>query len=274
MQKGMTALKKKLTRITQIKRILQERGLIRIKELAEVLAVSEMTVRRDIQQMEQDGGVKNLNGMLISSSDASFDTLSRKYDLHIQTMAHFKEKDALGKAAAARIQAGDKVAFDVGSTTERIAEHAPKDVKFEAICLSLNTFRHLADNPLTVKALAGGYYQPDTEMFAGEACVRFIRSARPTKVFISAAGIHEDVGLSCMNDYEIPVKKALVQSAKYCILVVDSSKFGEILSAHFCALDEIDEIITDDQLPEKWVQLIEKHNIRLERIPIQTVERN
>ena len=265
----MTALKKKLTRITHIKRILQERGLIRIKELAEVLDVSEMTVRRDIQQMEQDGGVKNLNGMLISPSDASFSTLSKKYDLHIQTMAHFKEKDALGMAAASRINAGDSVVFDVGSTTERIAEHAPRDVKFEAICLSLNTFRHLADNPLAAKAVMGGYYQQDTEMFTSDEGLRFIRNARPNKAFLSAAGVHETLGISCVNPYEVAVKRAVIQSARHRILVADSSKFGEIRSSYICDLDEIDEIITDDQLPDKWVNLIESRNILLQRVSIK-----
>jgi DeoR family deoxyribose operon repressor len=265
----MIALKKKIARIAHIKNILQERGLIRIKELAEVLDVSEMTVRRDIQQMELDGGVKNLNGMLISSSDASFETLSKKYDLHIQTMAHFREKDALGMAAASRINAGDSVVFDVGSTTERIAEHAPSDVKFEAICLSLNTFRHLADNPLAAKAIVGGYYQPDTEMFTGDEGLRFVRSIRPNKAFISAAGIHESLGVSCINPYEVAAKKAVLQAARHRILVADSSKFGEICSSHICDLDEIDEIITDDQLPAKWVSFIESCNIQLQLVSIK-----
>ena len=262
-------MSKKLTRITQIGRILQERTLIRIKELAEILDVSEMTVRRDVQQMENDGKVKNLNGMLISSSDASFGALSQKYDLQVQTMARFKEKDALGKLAASRIHAGDSILFDVGSTVERIAEHAPKDVKYEAMCMSLNVFRRLADNPLVTKSIAGGYYQPGTEMFTGEEGLRFIRGIHANKAFISAAGIHERMGISCANTYEVAAKKALLHSARHRILVADSSKFDVISSSYICELDEIDEIITDEMLPDKWANLIERRNILLHRVPIK-----
>ena len=264
--KGIIALNKKQNRISQIERILQERSLVRIKELAEILDVSEMTVRRDVQQLENDGYVKNLNGMLISSSDSSFNTLSKKYDLHIQTMAYFKEKDALGREAASRINAGDSIMLDVGSTIERIVEYAPRSVKFEAICLSLNVFRCLADNPLVSKALAGGYYQQETEMFISDEGLRFLRSFRANKAFISAAGIHEDLGISCVNPYEVAAKRALLQAARHKILVADSSKFGVIRSSYICGLDEIDEIITDDQLPDSWVNLIESRNILLHRV--------
>ena len=60
----------------------------------------------------------------------------------------------------------------------------------------------------------------------------------------------------------------MLQSARHHILVADSSKFGVIRSSYFCDLDEIDEIITDENLPDKWVNLIERRNILLHRIAI------
>ena len=115
----------------------------------------------------------------------------------------------------------------------------------------------------------GGYYQQDTEMFTSDEGLRFIRNARPNKAFISAAGVHETLGISCANPYEVAVKRAVIQSARHRILVVDSSKFGEIRSSYICDLEEIDEIITDDQLPDKWVNLIENRNILLQRVSIK-----
>ena len=263
-------MNKKQTRLTNLEEILRERKLVSIKDMAHLLGVSEMTVRRDIRQMEMASKVKNLNGMLISSADNSFSMLTKQYELHSQAMDQNLEKEAIGAMAATRISTGDSVMLDVGSTVEQIARHVSKDIKFEALCLTLNTMQRLLDKPLATVAVSGGYYQPSTQMFLSDESIRFIRSIRANKVFLSAAGIHEELGISCANHYEVVAKKALLQSARHHILVADSSKFGVIRSAHFCDLNEIDEIITDDRLPDRWVNLIESRNILLHRVPIGT----
>ena len=135
--------------------------------------------------------------------------------------------------------------------------------------MSLNTLQCLLEKPLAMVAVSGGYYQPSTQMFLSDESARFIRSIRANKVFLSAAGIHEDLGISCANHYEVVAKKALLQSARHHILVADSSKFGMIRSSYFCDLSEIDEIITDDHLPDKWVNLIESRNILLHRVTVK-----
>ena len=262
-------MNKKLARITNLEQILRKKGLISIKEMAQILDVSEMTIRRDVHQMEMAGRVKNLNGMLISPTDTSFSMVSKKYELQSQAQAQNAEKEAIGALAASRISAGDSIMLDVGSTVEQVARHTPRDVKFEALCLSLNTLQSLVENPQAVVSVAGGYYQPSTQMFLSDESVRFIRSIRANKAFLSAAGIHEDLGISCANHYEVVAKKAMLQSARHHILVADSSKFGVIRSSYFCDLGEIDEIITDDRLPDKWVNLLESRNILLHRVPIK-----
>lgn len=262
-------MSKKLARITNMEQILQERGIVRIKEMADLLDVSEMTIRRDIRQMVQEGSVKNLNGVLISPTETSFFTVSQKYDLLKKSMDQNREKEAIGALAASRIHAGDSIMLDAGSTVEQVARHAPDNVKFEAMCLTLNTLQCLLDKPLATIALAGGYYQPNTQMFISDDTIHFIRSIRANKLFLSAAGIHEDLGISCANPYEVTAKKTMLQSARHHILVADSRKFGVIRSSYFCNLEDIDEIITDECLPDKWVNLIESRNILLHRVPIK-----
>lgn len=262
-------MNKKNLRIENLEQILHEKGLVSIREMAKLLDVSEMTIRRDVRQLEMTDRLKNLNGMLISPTYTSFSMVSQKYELQSQAMALNAEKQAIGILAASRIHAGDSVILDVGSTVEQVAMHVSRDIKFEALSLSLNTLRHLIEKPLAVVAVAGGYYQPSTQMFISDECIRFIRSIRANKVFLSTAGVHEDLGLSCANHYEVPAKKAMLQSARHHILVADSSKFGVIRSAYFCDLEDIDEIITDELLPDKWVNIIESRNILLHRVPVK-----
>ena len=100
--------------------------------------------------------------------------------------------------------------FDTGTTTEQIAMAIPPEMDFEALCFTRNTLERLCRLPHVNIALAGGYYYPRTQLFAGEDGVNFIRSIRANKLFISAAGIHEDLGISCANSYEVPIKRAIL----------------------------------------------------------------
>ena len=107
---------------------------------------------------------------------------------------------------------------------------------FEALCFTRNTLERLCRLPSCEHCPGRRILYPRTQLFAGEDGVDFIRSIRANKLFISAAGIHEDLGISCANSYEVPIKRAILQSAKQHILVADSSKFGVVRSAYFCDL--------------------------------------
>lgn len=262
-------MNKKEIRIEKLKAILNEKGLIHIKEMAELLGVSEMTVRRDVHILEQDEKIKNVNGLLISPLDSSFALLAKTYNISDEVHTQNEAKSAIGRFAATMIEEGDSVLFDIGTTVEKIAKYARRDISFDAFCLSLNTLLRLIDNPGATIALAGGYYHPSIQAFLSDDGLKFIRSIRANTLFLSAAGIHEDLGVSCVSPYEVNAKRAMLQSTIRHILVADSSKFGVIRSGYFCDLTEIHEIITDDRLPDKWVSLIEERNIRLHRIPIK-----
>lgn len=111
--------------------------------------------------------------------------------------------------------------------------------------------------------MAGGYYYPTTQMFHCPESLRFIRSIRINKFFLSAAGVHETLGISCANSHEVATKQALMDSTQEHILVADSSKFGMVRSSYVCDLSEIHTIITDDQLSQPWIDRILAENITL-----------
>lgn len=262
-------MNKKTIRIGKFQSILNEAGLISIREMAARLNVSEMTVRRDIRQLEQEELVKNINGMLISPQDRSFPLLTKQYELSTESLTQYKAKRAVGQFAAAMIQEDDRVLFDIGTTIEQIAKHISGELSFRGICVSLNTLLQLVNCPNAAITVAGGSYQPNIQAFLGEESVKFIQNLRAGKLFLSAAGIHEDLGVSCVSTDEVRIKKAMLQSSARHILVTDSSKFGVIRSGYVCSLNDIDEIITDDRLSDKWVDLIERRNIVLHRVPLK-----
>ena len=257
---------KKEMRMSRLVEIINSRGYIPIKEIAQLLHVSEMSVRRDLAAVEKSGLVKNVNGVLVSNSGNTVQVLDKEYDLLNETQVQNEVKKLIGRFAATMIVPGDCVIFDTGTTTEQIAMAIPPEMDFEALCFTRNTLERLCRLPHVNIALAGGYYYPRTQLFAGEDGVNFIRSIRANKLFISAAGIHEDLGISCANSYEVPIKRAILQSAKQHILVADSSKFGVVRSAYFCDLEDIDIVITDTGLSPEWRNILQERGVTLYQV--------
>lgn len=261
-------MSKKTLRMEKLLSILNETGSMSIKKMAHLLEVSEMTIRRDLRILEAEEKVKNINGILVSHLDSSFHLLAKTYDLSEEARIQNEAKRAIGQFAAAMVQDGDRFLLDIGTTIEQIAKHLSHDISFTAFCVSLNTLLQLVSHPGARTVVSGGYYLPNIQAFVGEESVKSIQNLRSGKLFLSAAGIHEDLGITCVNNEEVRVKKAMLQSSARHILVIDSSKFGVIRSGHVCGLSDIDEIITDDRLPDKWVSLLERRGIVLHRVPI------
>jgi len=100
-------------------------------------------------------------------------------------------------------------------------------------------------------------------MFESTEGLQTIKNFRATKAFISAAGINAQFGVTCSNSYERKTKKVVIRSSMRKILIADSSKFGEIRSDYFAELSDFDEIITDSQIPQEYMDLIKELDITL-----------
>lgn len=253
-------------RWNQLVELVHAQNYLPLKEAAKQLDVSEMTVRRDVEIIEKSGLIRNIKGMLVPGSGAAKEQLVRKYDLLNAAQVQNEVKTRLGRFAADMIEEGECVIFDIGTTVEQIAAHLPADLEFEALCLTRNTLEHLCARPKVRVSLAGGVYRPDTELFISENGVDFVRSIRANKLFLSAAGIHETLGISCANRYELVYKRAILQSARQCILVADSSKFNVVRSAYFCDLSAIHAVLTDKNLSSEWVRILQERHIILYQV--------
>lgn len=254
---------KRELRMNRLVDIVHSCGYTSIKEAAKLLNVSEMTVRRDLAVVEKSGLVKNVNGVLVQNAGQP---TNKVYDLESETQVQNEAKALIGHFAAGLIAPGDCIIFDCGTTTEQIARCLSPTLEFEALCFTRNILEHLYPLPKAAIAMAGGYYHPGAQMFTSDEGVAFIQNVRANKVFVSAAGVHESLGISCANSYEVPTKKAILRSAKQHILVADSSKFGVVRSAYFCDLSDIDTVVTDSGLAPEWVTLLESRGITLYRV--------
>lgn len=248
-------------RLQKIKTMLSRQPVIPIQDLAELFDVSEMTIRRDAKLLANDNIAKIENGMLISSNILPNSNIS--YELYKQSQIQLEAKKRIGKFAASLIREKEVVIFDTGTTTEQITAQLPPSIDIVAVCFNLNNLINLSRyNKITIE-LAGGHYYRNTQLFVSSQGIDYIRQIRANKVFLSMAGAHKELGITCANRYEVSLKKAIINSAIEKILVADSTKFGTVNLAYFCNFSDIDVIITDDNLSDDWREFIESKGIKL-----------
>ena len=252
-----------MQRANKIIDILKEKNGATVKELASILNVSEMTIRRDLEVLKNNNIVNNVYGATIYNPSNNIEKLESFYDIENEVVKQENQKLKIGKAAVSLINEDDIVIIDTGTTTEKLAASISSDIKMSALIFNTNILNELVKKKNINLIFSGGYFHPNTQMFESPEGISLIKKTRATKVFVSAAGVHENLGVTCSNNYEVLTKQAIINSSLEKILLVDSSKFGVVKSAYFADLDDFDTIITDDGISNEWKEIIHTKGIKL-----------
>lgn len=239
------------TRQNQLLHLLKEEKQLSIQQLSTMLNVTEMTIRRDVKELKENGLVNHSYGRVTLVEDA-FEG-GNDYNVLLEQTKMDMEKELIGKCAANLVSPGDLITIDTGSTAERLIKYIDPHISITALCYNFNALAQLIQHPNISVIVAGGYYHPKDQTFESEDGLNLIRRFRSNKLFISASGIHKTLGMTCSNNYEVLCKRAILESSLTKILVVDSSKFGKVCTAYFADLNEVDSIITDPGIPQEWV---------------------
>lgn len=228
-------------RLESLAGALNRRGVLRLREAAALLNVSEMTVRRDVVSSPERFAY--LGGHIVSASDIGS---GGTYVLDREVDSHAKAKSAACENAARLLARDDTVFIDCGSTLIHLAERIPADLGVTAVCYSLNVAEILARKRNVRMILLGGVYHAASAALVGDDSLETLGRLGITKAFISAGGVELDRGVSCSNFYEVPIKRKAMAGARERHLVVDASKFGTIRPAYFATIDQFNSIITED----------------------------
>ena len=235
-------------RLRQLAELLQGQDKIHLKQAAETLAVSEMTLRRDLTLPHPTLSV--IGGYIINKQSG---TGSAEYKLIEQNENHVSEKSALGKLAAQRVNNNDTVFFDNGTTTVHIIHAIDDDIAFTGVCFSLNIFLALKSKPNCKPILCGGQFDEKCNHFYPLSSQTELDNLRFDLMFASAAGIDLEQGITCYALTELPYKRQAMRQSQKTILVADSSKIGKVRKAYMCRIEDIDEVLCDSELPKSWL---------------------
>jgi len=254
---------KKNERIKTIINLLKFKNAVSIRELTKQLGVSEMTVRRDLALLENDSIVELIPGGAIFRTYADSEREQEKYLIANEETRRTREKIRIGRKAASLIETNDTIILDVGSTTEYVAKFLREDLPVTVLCYALNILVEIYRKKQCSPIFAGGYFHDNTLMFESPEGIALVKRTRADKGFISAAGFHNSLGVTCANPYEIETKKAVLSSSRTKILLIDSTKFGKTKIAYFAEALDFDMIITDSEIPDEYRESIENLGIEL-----------
>lgn len=223
--------------------IMKEKRSATIKELAKLIYVSEASVRRDIEQMENMGLVSRVYGGVVL-----LEHKNSVVPLSLRDVENHNVKDKLARRAAEMIPDGATVFIDSSSTTWRIVKYIGHCKDLRIVTNSLTIFKELKDENVEAYC-TGGIFRPQTQDFVGFFAENYIRSVNADIVFFSAQAISNEGEISDVSAEWTSLRRAMIDRAKKRVFLCDSSKIGLQRAFKLCTKDEVDEIICDVCLP-------------------------
>lgn len=243
-------------RRNELRRILQGEGFASLTDLADALNVSESTVRRDIDFLEQQGEAKRRHGGVIwIGSPASMRWFADRED------ARWNQKREIATAAAALIEDHDTILLDGGSTTYELARRLVGR-PLQVVTNSLPVANLFTSSEMVDLILLGGYVHGRTGVSLGPYADKMLEQINVRRAVLSIAGADER-GFYNSNFLLVETERAMARAADEVIIVADSGKFGHASLAKICELKEVCTVVTDNEISEIWRRCLTDAGVRL-----------
>jgi DeoR/GlpR family transcriptional regulator of sugar metabolism len=249
------------SRRTQILNLVREAGFCSAAELSRKLSVSEMTVRRDIRRLADDGLARAVHGGI-----STVTALLGPVDFQFRASQRLAQKRAIARRALDLLEPGSVVALDAGTTTLEVARQLPPDFRATLVTHSLPVIAALAARSSLELIGLGGALHIETQAFAGPLTLGALGDLRVHTLLLGATSVR-DSAMWCTNTFDSATKRALIRAADRVVLLVDSSKFSVTAMMKVAELSEIDTLITDDAIDPKQRALCEPAGIELITVP-------
>lgn len=235
---------------------LREQGFVSVATLSEDLDVSDVTIRRDLKQLEQRNLLFRTHGGAAPTNPFVFDRpVSEK------AKQHAEEKRRIGAAAAELVEPNDSILLASGTTIHQVARHLRDKRDLTIVTGALHVATDLMNLPGSEVFVLGGMLRQSSTSVVGPAAEEMMRRYRCRKLFLGVDGIDIDYGLTTSNSLEASLNQRMIEAVQQTILVTDSSKFGKRGFSLTCSIDEIDTVITDTGAPDGMVRALEDRGI-------------
>ena len=238
----------------EILELLSEKGELHVPELSQKFDVSEVTIRNDLDQLEQKKVLIRVRGGALKLEN----NVAVDQRLGDKSKINFKEKNKIGNRAAQYVSESDTIIIDSGSTTAELVRYLTDLQDLTVITNALNITNLLSSNPNINLIIPGGYLRKNSLSLVGPLAEKNLLNFNVDKVFLGVDGFDTKQGIYTPNMEEARLNEIMIQISREVIVLADSSKFVKRSLAFICDLSHIDKVITDSNIsPEDKKRLID-----------------
>ncbi len=239
--------------------VLRKQPGLRVPELAQILGISEGTVRNDFNALEGEGRLKRVYGGAVLNDQGQFQNNSflRRFQEHAAA------KLAIAQEAAVLVKDGDSILLDASSTSYYLARALSERTRLRVMTNGFEVARELAQNASNTVILIGGIVSSESSSVTGLLSEQIMAQMHIEKAFFSCSGFSLDRGMTEVHFEEAQLKRKAIESSRQVIALVDSSKMGKEDLTPFARPDQIANLITDSGLLPEWAEKIRRARIYL-----------
>ncbi len=230
---------------------------VSVDDLAQQLAVTPQTVRRDVKQMEEAGLLARYHGGVgLPSSTENIDYSQRQ-------VLNIEAKRRIAAAVAQRVRPGSSLLINIGTTTEEVARALLHHTGLHVVTNNLNVASIMAGQPECEVIVAGGVVRGRDRGIVGEATVDFIRQFKVDIGIIGISSIEADGTLRDFDPREVKVAQAIIEQSREVWLVADQGKFGRQALVRLAHLSQIDKLFCDAEPPAELRPMLKQAQVEV-----------
>ena len=236
----------------EILKILSQADSISVNELANILSVSPVTIRSDLNYLNDRNLLIRTHGGAISIKETEERSIDKDYDS--RKKKNLAQKNEIAHVAINYIKNGDCIVLDASSTCYELAQLIYQaELKLTIVTNGLRTANLLKENPNLTVIVIGGIAKGNSNALEGLLGVDMLYKISINRAFVSSNAVSLADGLLDFSLYEVELKKKIVETALETYLLVDSSKFEKRSIASFASISQIKCLISDHKLSHEIV---------------------
>jgi DeoR family transcriptional regulator of aga operon len=248
--------------------LVRQRDFVHVSELAETFRISEVTVRTDLDLLQDRGHLRRVRGGAVPRTRARAE---RPYEETVT--ANIADKRAIGEAAAAMVTSGDTVILDVGTTTTAVARALAARDDLSNVMVFTNALTIALEleavAPRITVVVTGGTLRPLQHSLVDPLGGLILESINAGIVFLGCNGVDPDAGITNINLPEAQVKRRMLTAAQRRVVVADGSKVGEIALAHLADVDDVDLLLTSSNADPTLVDALRDRGLDVHVVPTE-----
>ena len=244
---------------------LHEDSTVTVSQLSKLFGVSEVTIRKDLRILKERKLLIRVHGGAIMGAVAST-AENEERNINYKRLVNAREKEAIGRAAAAHIKDGDTIMIDSGTTALEVAKHLEPFHDLTIITNSVNAMIEALKYKRFKVLLMGGSVREPSLSTVGSLAESNLKLFYCDKLFLGVDSFSVDAGLSTPNVEEASTNQVMISRAREVIAVFDSSKINKRALAFIAMPDKIHTVITDNNLPVSVRNQLRAMNINVETV--------